>query len=106
MLFFSVKAEVSLPSLPGPCARSVAAITAIAGPKDSKCPDGYTRVEQDLSEGTRVHEAYHYLCFTRAGYVQGKVDIEDIQVVQSGSSSVSCPAGYSKIGQDLNSGCR
>ena len=36
-----------------------AAMTAISGPKDSKCPDGYTRIEQDLSEDTRVHEAYH-----------------------------------------------
>jgi hypothetical protein len=82
-----------------------AAMTAIAGPKDSKCPAGYTRIEQDLSEGALKHGAYHYLCYTRAGYVAGKVDIEDIQIAESGSSSVSCPVGYSKVNQDLNSGC-
>jgi hypothetical protein len=82
-----------------------AMMTAIAGPKTSRCPDGYTRIEQDLSEGALKHGAYHYLCYTRTGYVAGEVDVEDIQIADSGSSSVSCPVGYSKITQDLNSGC-
>jgi hypothetical protein len=67
-------------------------LRAVAKPNQPGA-NGYTRIEQDLSEGATVHGSFHYLCYTHAGYVKNEHDIEDIQIAESTAAAVACPAG-------------
>jgi type II secretory pathway pseudopilin PulG len=75
-----------------------------AGP-DTACPDGYGRHGQDLNQGSEGK--WIYACISRyptayGGTAQVSGPLTDVDVVHGGSSSVSCPSGYTKVNVDLN----
>ena len=61
---------------------------------NTSCPSGYEKIEQDLNEGTLVHDDFVFLCVSRQarlsaaerpitrrqGYVKGVNDVENILV--------------------------
>ena len=91
--------------------------------RNTTCPPGYDRLDQDLNEGTTQHQYFIYLCVSYQvdachrlnaahclirelqNYQFGVNDVENILVYSSPNAPTqSAPPGFTDCGQDLNSG--
>ena len=78
----------------------ILSLTVVEGTSSTiPCPNGFTKVSQDLNEGAGGN--YEYLCFSTGDSGYGN-PLTDLSVITSTNFHADCPTGYSRVRQDLN----
>ncbi len=68
--------------------------------KNSNAPKGFEKIPVDLNKGAGGD--YLYLCYKKEEATAGIIDILVLHDKKADGKGTECPAGYEKIGADLN----